>query len=76
MVVIKLKAGTADRETIRQILGYMGDLQQHSKKPVRGIVVAGDFVPATIAALSVLPNVQLKEYSLKFSFESVSPEKR
>jgi RecB family endonuclease NucS len=74
-VVIELKAGTADRETIGQILGYMGDLSQ-SKKPVRGIIVAGDFAPATISALGALPNLQLKKYSFKFSFESVGQDKK
>lgn len=71
-VVIELKAGTADRETIGQILGYMGDLQRESKKPVRGIIVAGDFTIHTKSALSALPNLELKEYGFKFSFEAVN----
>ncbi len=70
-VVIELKAGTADRETIGQILGYMGDLQHRSKKPVRGIIVAGEFASATVSALGALPNVELKKYGFKFSFEAV-----
>jgi len=39
-VVIELKAGPADRETIGQVLGYMGDMMM-TKKSVRGILVAG-----------------------------------
>lgn len=71
-VVIELKPGKADRETIGQILGYMGDLQQESKKPVRGIIVAGEFASAAVSALGALPNVELKKYGFKFSFEAVS----
>lgn len=72
IVVIELKAGTANRETIGQILGYMGDLS-HNGKPVRGIIVAGDFALAAVSALGALNNLQLKKYSFKFSFESVGP---
>jgi len=73
-VVIELKAGTADRETIGQILGYMGDLQRHSEKPVRGIIIAGDFASPAISALSALPHLQLKKYSFKFSFQPIGPD--
>jgi RecB family endonuclease NucS len=73
-VIIELKAGTADRETIGQILGYIGDVSKR-KKPVRGIIVAGDFAPSAIAAVRVLPNVQLKQYDFKFSFKSVGSNK-
>jgi RecB family endonuclease NucS len=70
VVVIELKAGTADRETIGQILGYMGDLSQ-KEKPIRGIIVAGDFAVAAVSALGALTNLHLKQYNFKFSFESV-----
>ena len=73
-VVIELKAGTADRETIGQILGYMGDLQRETKKTVRGIIVAGDFAPATVSALGALGNLQLRRYGFRFSFENISVE--
>ena len=73
-VIIELKAGTADRETIGQILGYIGDLSQ-GKKPVRGIIVAGDFAPSTISAVRALPDIQLKKYNFKFSFKSVGSKK-
>jgi hypothetical protein len=69
-VVIELKAGTADRETIGQILGYMGDMMM-TKKSVRGILVAGEFLTGTIAAARAVPNLRLKKYSFKFSFESI-----
>ena len=70
IVVIELKAGTADREAIGQILGYMGDLS-NKEKPVRGIIVARDFALAAVSALGAVTNLQLKKYSYKFSFESV-----
>jgi hypothetical protein len=69
-VVIELKAGTADRETIGQVLGYMGDMMT-TKKAVRGILVAGEFPTGTIAAARAVPSLQLKKYSFRFSFESV-----
>ena len=48
---MEVMAGTADREAIGQILGYMGDLNQ-KEKPVRGIIVAGEFGVAAISALA------------------------
>lgn len=69
-VIIELKAGTADREAVAQILAYMGDLMR-TGKPVRGILVAGDFPPRTYAAARAVPNLQLKKYGFQFSFESV-----
>jgi transposase-like protein len=69
-VVIELKPGPADRETIGQILGYMGDIMV-TKQSVRGILVAGDFPAGTIAAARAVPNLQLKKYSFRFSFEPV-----
>jgi transposase-like protein len=70
VVVIELKAGSADRETIGQILGYMGDMMM-AKKSVRGILVAGEFPAGTVAAARAVPNLQLKKYSFRFSFESI-----
>lgn len=50
-VVIELKA-MADREAIGQILGYMGDLTEDGA-PVRGILVAHDFVRSSVSAARV-----------------------
>jgi endonuclease len=69
-VVIELKAGAADRDAIGQVLSYMGDLGAAGGPP-RGILVAGDFLPRAISAARAVPNLQLKKYSFKFSFESV-----
>jgi RecB family endonuclease NucS len=69
-VVIELKAGTADRDAIGQILSYIGDLQADGHPPVRRILVAGDFMPCAIAAAKAA-NVVLRKYSFNFSFEQV-----
>ena len=45
IVIIELKAGTADDKAITQILSYMGALASKYQKPIRGILVAGDFTP-------------------------------
>jgi endonuclease len=70
VVVIELKAGPADRETIGQVLGYMGDMMTKHKR-VRGILIAGEFPAGTIAAARAVPNLRLTKYSFRFSFESV-----
>jgi RecB family endonuclease NucS len=69
-VVIELKAGEANRDAIGQILAYMGDLRRDAKM-IRGILVAGDFNSRLIAAASVVPNIELRKYGFKFSFELV-----
>jgi len=70
-VAIELKAGTADHKAIGQLLSYMGDLMTDSK-PVRGILVAGDFTARAISAARAVPTVRLEKYSFKFAFEAVS----
>jgi RecB family endonuclease NucS len=69
-VVIELKAGTADRDAIGQILSYMGDMQTAGHPKVKGFLVAGDFTPRAIAAARAA-NVVLRKYSFNFSFEQV-----
>jgi RecB family endonuclease NucS len=62
-VVIELKAGTADREAIGQILSYMGDLQiADAEIPVRGMLVAADFTPRANAAARAVSNIELRSY--------------
>jgi len=68
-VIIELKAGTADREVVGQILSYMGGV--NSKNPVRGILIAADFPKRAIAAARAVPNLQLKKYGFTFTFEEV-----
>jgi RecB family endonuclease NucS len=71
IVVIELKAGAATPDSIAQILSYMGALSETQNKSVRGILVAGEFPPRVVFAARAVPNLQLKKYSFKFSFEAV-----
>lgn len=71
IVIIELKAGTAMPQVIAQVLAYMGAVADADGKPVRGILVAGDFHERVILATRAVPNLQLKKYSFQFSFEAV-----
>ncbi|MFH1773814.1 MAG: endonuclease NucS domain-containing protein [Methanobacteriota archaeon] len=71
IVVVELKAGAANPECVAQILSYIGALSDKKQKPVRGILVAGDFPPRVVFAARAVPNLQLKKYTFKFSFEEV-----
>jgi endonuclease len=70
-VVIELKAGTADREVIAQILSYMGDLQMETGNQVRGIIIAHDFTIRAIAASKPVPSIELRKYGFNFTFQKV-----
>jgi RecB family endonuclease NucS len=71
IVIIELKAGAATSDCIAQILSYMGALSESEQKSVRGILVAGDFPPRVVFAARAVPNLQLKKYTFRFSFEEV-----
>lgn len=71
VVIIELKAGTATPQVMAQVFAYMGAIVETDKKPVRGILVAGDFHKRVILAARAIPNLQLKKYSFQFTFESV-----
>ncbi|MCY4505821.1 MAG: endonuclease NucS [Acidobacteria bacterium] len=68
VVVIELKAGTARREAIGQILSYMGDVADEEAGKVRGILVAGDFDDKARAAARVVPSLSLRRYRVAFEF--------
>jgi RecB family endonuclease NucS len=71
IVVIELKAGDATPNCIAQILSYMGAISEKKQKPVRGILVAEDFPTRVIFAARAVPNLQLRKYTFRFSFEVV-----
>jgi hypothetical protein len=71
IVVIELKAGTATPEVIAQVLAYMGTLAEPDNKAVRGILVAGDFHKRVVLAARAIPNLELKKYSIQFTFGTV-----
>jgi RecB family endonuclease NucS len=70
LVVIELKAGTADDKVMGQILRYMGWIKGNlaAGMTVRGIVVANDFTVALKYAAIAVPTVSLKRYEIKFEF--------
>jgi len=71
MVVIELKAGKAAPEALTQLLAYMGTIGKEEQKPVRGILVAGEFHDRLVFAAQAVPNVQLRRYRFNFAFETV-----
>ena len=71
IVVIELKAGEAGPDSIAQVLAYMSSTQEIEKKPVRGMLVAGGFHDRVKFAARAVPNLELKQYSFKFSFDTV-----
>jgi RecB family endonuclease NucS len=71
-VVIELKAGQDQPEAVAQILAYMYAIAESDHKPVRGILVAGDFHKRVVLAARAVPNLELKKYSFQFSFKTVS----
>lgn len=69
IVIVELKAGTADRGAIGQILSYMGDIaDEEEAADVRGILVAHDFDAKARAAARMVPNLTLRKYAVKFAF--------
>ena len=71
IVVIELKAGTAQPESMTQLLAYMGTVDNPEGRPVRGILVAHDFDTRVKHAAKAIPNVALRSYSFTFSFSDV-----
>ncbi len=71
LVVIELKAGKVNPQDIAQILAYMGSISETDNKPVRGILVAGEFHKRVVLASRAIPNLSLKKYSFQFSFGDV-----
>ena len=70
-VIIELKAGRTSPDVIAQVLGYMGAIGIENKKPIRGIIVAGDFSDRVILAAEAVPNLDLIKYSFQFSFVQI-----
>jgi RecB family endonuclease NucS len=71
-VIIELKAGTAEPEALTQLLAYMAVVGKQDHKPVRGILIAGDFHPRVVFAASAVPNVRLLRYHFQFTFEPIA----
>jgi len=68
-VVIELKAGTAALEALTQLLAYMAVAENSGG--IRGILVAGDFPSRLRFAAKAVPNVELRQYRFRFSFDRI-----
>ena len=71
-VVVELKAGIAKDRVLTQILAYMAGIKIDiaKDKSVRGIIIAQDFSQRLATASTILPNITLKKYKVKFDFEN------
>ena len=72
IVVIELKAGTAQPLIVAQIMAYVAAVESEDAKPVRAIIVAGDFNPRVILAARAIPNLMLRQYTYQFTFLDIS----
>ncbi len=68
VVVIDLKAVTARREAVAQVLTYMGDLAEGGGPVPRGILVAPGFDARCVAAARAVPGLSLVRYGFAFTF--------
>lgn len=67
IVVIELKAGPAGQRAVAQILSYMGDVAAEEENgKVRGILVASSFDAKARAAATMVPNLILRKYGVRF----------
>lgn len=73
LVVIELKAGKANDRVCGQILRYMGWVKENlaGDRDVRGIIVANEFTNRLKYASTVMPNVSLKKYEIRFEFTEI-----
>ena len=72
-VVIELKAGTGKDDVLTQTLAYMADLKETAgKRKTRGIIIAHDFSSKLVSAVSLLQNIELMKYKVKFDFERLT----
>ena len=74
IVVIELKAGTAEPDSVAQLLAYMGTVTNPQNRPIRGILVAHDFAPRVRHAIRAIPNVTLRSYAFSIAFSDVEQE--
>jgi hypothetical protein len=72
-VVIELKVSRGYDRVVGQLLRYMAWVHNNmdTKLPVRGYIVAKDITEDLKLAASLLPNVKLVEYEIKFSVRPV-----
>ncbi|MFO7967797.1 MAG: endonuclease NucS [Archaeoglobaceae archaeon] len=73
LVVIEIKAGTAQNSVVGQILSYISWVRKNlaQEGEVRGIIIASDFDERCIWAAEEIKNLSLMRYRIEFQFEQV-----
>jgi len=73
LVIIELKKGKESDKICGQILRYMGWIKQNlatEGQNVRGIIITGEYDERlSLAVSSIVPNIQIKYYGIKFWLE-------
>ena len=70
VVIIELKAGSANKEAVAQLLSYIGALMETGeRREIRGILVAHEYDRAAKLAAKPILNITLMAYSFQFTFE-------
>lgn len=75
-VVIELKKGQTNDDTVGQLTRYMGWIKKHraNGKKVKGVIIAASNDPRLRDALEMVPNSELLLYRVNFSL--IKPENR
>jgi RecB family endonuclease NucS len=72
--VVELKAVTAGRDAIGQVISYMGAIQQANPgRVIYGMLVAPEFDKACLAAHSKITNLQLCKVAIEYRLEKAVP---
>jgi hypothetical protein len=72
--VVELKAGTAGRDAIGQIMSYIGAVRvEHQDKAVLGLLAATDFDESCLAAYRTIGDVELKKIRIQYVLEQAAP---
>jgi RecB family endonuclease NucS len=70
LVILELKAGTANRDAVSQLLAYVGALlEQGETREIRGILVAHEFDRTAKLAARAVGSISLIRYGFQFTFE-------
>ena len=72
VVIIELKAGDAKKQSVSQLLSYIGDqMESGDTRQVRGIIVAESFDRQAKLAAEAVANIQLIAYKYQFEFQAI-----
>jgi hypothetical protein len=72
LLVVELKAGSADYKVFGQIAMYMGPLmQKHPDKEILGVIVAGEIDESLKMAILANKNIKIMTYKMKLTLEEI-----